>query len=227
MYAEKARSLLGPDVWSEVIEIKNAAPSRSHPSRVYATVFEVSSALWIYMPAEGTQSLSRFFGQAGKDRGELLPLVKGIYAGFEHLDVVASGSVIPARYDGSLENGCFIESLALLRERSLAGQAAVQPRLLIFYREENSHIYGHTVLTFYDQGRVWVVDPAFGRKPQRFTAASADTPIRLAEAVSLGTVSSARWLPVDGRALVRTSVSGGLARSDAATSGAGRVVVPL
>ena len=145
-------------------------------------------------------------------------MLKAIDSGFGRYEVISMGPVVPSIYDGRLENGCFVESLSLLRERAAEGASLSQPRLLVFYSKGRFQVRGHTVLTYFDQGHVCVVDPACGRKPMRFDASEAESPLSLAEAVSPGSVNAARWLPVDWTVGLRADATKSVARKGGANS---------
>ena len=89
--ARHAQSLLGPGVWSQVIEVENRTSGGRYPAQVYALVFEFEHILWFYTDADGTQSLSQYVGRTAQDKADLGPLLKGVDPGFVGWKAVPEG----------------------------------------------------------------------------------------------------------------------------------------
>jgi hypothetical protein len=195
--ARRARSLLGPGVWSEVIEVDNRAGVGRYPADVYALVFEFEHILWFYTDTDGTQSLSQYAGRTDRDKADLGPLIKAVDPGFGAWKVVPeSPGAAAAPPAGRLKNGCVIESIALLRRRIMLGAAVADPKLLFYYVRTPAGLHGHTVLAF-DSGKTFtVIDPEFPRAPWSIPRSRAGSPVALAGAMR-GDIAKARWLPID------------------------------
>ncbi|HZZ58225.1 MAG TPA: hypothetical protein VFE31_10375 [Opitutaceae bacterium] len=190
----RARRLLGPETWARALRIANRAPGR-YPAEVDALVFELEGALWFYTDADGTQSLSQYLNRTERDKADLGPLLRAIEPGF-----AAWEDAPPCLEDsvaGALPNGCFIQSLGLLRERRMAGLALARPRLLSYYVQTPGGLRGHTVLQF-REGDAWrVVDPLRPKARLVIHPRNPDDP--RACAIQLRPdVASARFLPLDG-----------------------------
>lgn len=189
-HARLAQALLGPGGWSRVVRIEVAGPA---PRTEYALVFELEHALWFYAWDSGTQSLSEYWGRTARDERDLGPLLRGIdarYGRWEFAPGEAPGA-LPER----LTEGCFIESLALLRRRLQEGRATPDPRLLSYYVETSGGLKGHTVLQFSVPGGVGIIDP---NRPNRVERVRVPHP-RLARDIAgrlRPDISAARWLPV-------------------------------
>lgn len=199
--ARRAQSLLGPGVWSEVIEVDNRAGGGRYPADVYALVFEFEHILWFYTDTDGTQSLSQYVGRTAQDKADLGPLLKGVDPEFGAWKVVpedpAAAPSGPSA--GRLKNGCLIESIALLRRRIMLGAAVADPKLLFYYVETPAGLHGHTVLAFRAGKSLTVIDPEFPRAPWSIPRSKAGSPVALASAMR-GDIAKARWLPIDDEA---------------------------
>lgn len=194
--ARRARSLLGPDAWSQVIEVDNRTRGRRFPAEVYALVFEFEHILWFYTDTDGTQSLSQYAGRTAQDKADLGPLLKAVDPGFVAWKIVPDG---PAPAQGRPKNGCVIECIALLRRRILLGAAIARPKLLFYYVRTPAGLHGHTVLAFETGGAFTIIDPQFPRSPWRVPRSGVDGPGALAGAMR-NDIAKARWLPVDDEA---------------------------
>lgn len=204
--ARRARAELGPEVWSEVIRIENAAHGSAYPRMFHALVFELADILWFYTSCDGTQSLSLRRGQVAEDKTNLTPLLHAIERGFARWTIVPDEfSPRPPEWRGELPNGCFIESVAALRTRRERGETVADAQLLSYYIDTGDGPHGHTVLT-YAQGRaIEVIDPAEPGPARQFPPAVADDALKLARALAGEQVSKARWLSLD-----RVAPSGGI-----------------
>lgn len=195
--ARQAQAKLGPEIWSEVIRIENGARLSRYPSSLHALVFEVAGILWIYTDGEGTQSLSRYVGRVAEEKADLGPLLRAIEPGFARWTVVPDSVPAPAPRRGDLRNGCFIESLAALRERRERGEVIANARLLSYYFYPDVGRPGHTVLAYGTGHGVEVVDPLAAIRAREFPPVLADDPLSLAQALAGRDVARARWLPLD------------------------------
>lgn len=194
--ARHAQALLGREVWSTLLRIENRAPSARYPRIVHALVFELAGILWFYDAAHGTQSFSLHRGRLVEEKADFAPLLRDIDPGF------VRWTAVPAQMDhtaarAALPNGCFIESIAALRDRLAAGEAISSPQLLSYYQTDRGVRRGHTVLAYTSNGHVAVVDPAGDGAPQQFPAPLADNALQLARAVAGNDVAAARWVPLE------------------------------
>lgn len=192
--AHRARALLGTDIWSQVIRIENGRPYRPYPPVVHALVFELEGALWFYTASDGTQSLSHYVGRTAADKANLGPLLRDIDAGFATWVPEAEGAA-PAAVPLQLANGCFIESVALLRARLAQGLTAEAPRLLSYYVDTAAGRRGHTVLEFATAEGLRILDPDRPTHPIRLRAGAAADPRTLAFSLR-SDIAQARWLPL-------------------------------
>src|SRR5438128_6171915 len=88
-FARRAQALLGPDTWSEVIQIGNASLSSTYPKKLHALVFEFAGLLWFYTDCDGTQSFSLRKNRLAEEKADFAPLLRDIDPGFLRWDVVA------------------------------------------------------------------------------------------------------------------------------------------
>ncbi|WP_414664211.1 hypothetical protein [Horticoccus sp. 23ND18S-11] len=194
--ARHAQALLGREVWSTLLRIENRAPSARYPRVVHALVFELAGMLWFYDAAHGTQSFSLHRGRLAEEKADFAPLLRDIDPGFlRWTEVPARIEHSPAR--GSLPNGCFIESVAALRDRLAAGEAISHPQLLSYYLTHRGVRTGHTVLAYETNGRVAVIDPARDGAPLQFPSPLAGNALQLARAVAGNDVVTARWVQLE------------------------------
>ena len=199
--ARRALALLGEGVWSQVIEIENAAAAGGarYPSVVHALVFEFEGILWFYTDADGTQSFSLHRGRLAAEKADFAPLLREIEPGFCRWTVLPSlapGGAVPAETE-PLKNGCFIESVAALRARVAEGRPIRAPRLLSYYVNHGGARVGHTVLAYEAEGRVEIFDP--GRPATRFSfpLRAAREPLALARALERHPIAHARFLALE------------------------------
>ncbi len=192
--AYRAQHLLGPNIWTRVIRVRNAAPSSRYPAEVDAVIFQVADILWFYSDRDGTQSLSQYLHRSESDKGNLGPLLLGIDRGFV---AWADAPPLPEalKHEGRIPNGCFIESLALLRQRREHGAPAEDARLLSYYVRLPGGLHGHTVLQFRTADGWRVVDPHFPRRSLSIRPADPDDPVACARALR-PEIASARFLPL-------------------------------
>lgn len=155
-----ARKLLSSGSWSRVLRVEHEGKDHTYPKSFYALVFEMASVLWVYAPQTGTQSLSQTVGTTLTDRSRVPELMKDVLPGVS-LVLEEPGEVKgeqPSK--GKPNNACFIESLAALEERMKEGGRPDSAQLFSYYYEYRKRRYGHTVLTYAERGRCYVVDSA-------------------------------------------------------------------
>jgi hypothetical protein len=159
--AWRARDLLGPDRWAQVLKIENSRGS-AQPPTVYALVFELEGRLWIYAENRGTESLSTHRDRLEQDKADLGPLLRNIDPGFTRFSVLrtAPPRAANARVPVELPNGCFIESVAFLRSLVATGRTPDQARLLAYYGINGPGHGGHTILYYERHGQRFFYDPA-------------------------------------------------------------------
>ncbi len=197
-HVRRAQELLGPDSWSRALVVTNRRPGAIYPARVHALVFEFNRMLWIYMPYEGTQSLSTHTGQAEKDRENLPALLRGLNPGFVDLTDAPAPVAGAVAMTGSPRNGCFIESLAAARARLARGDRGLRAGILLYYTERGGAGRGHAVMAYATPAGAFIDDP----QQQRSTTVAAgwsDDPRELAASHAPRSKSSpvrARLLPV-------------------------------
>lgn len=196
-HARRAQALLGPGVWSQVIRVENIAVSSVYPRVLHALVFELAGLLWFYTDTDGTQSISLRAGRLVEEKADFGPLLRDIEPGFKRWSVVpdATGAVESER--GTLPNGCFIASVAALRQRLAQGGTAGHARLLSYYVDTPAGLRGHTVLTCETRGQLEVIDPERPKRPRFFPGTLAADALGLARTMAGGRVSQARWVPVE------------------------------
>lgn len=216
VHARRAQALLGPDVWSQVIRIENNSRTNRYPRTLHALVFELADVLWFYTDTDGTQSFSIWRNRLADEKSDFGPLLADIEPGFTRWRVMPNE---PGEQQGAFPNGCFIESVAAWRARLAEGGETMKPRLLAYYIDTYRGRAGHTVLTYFVQGELEVVDPVGGTtRARRYSAALAGDARALARAVSGRDVAAARLLPLDGLELRVTAYTVATTAGDAAGS---------
>ena len=195
----RAQALLGEGVWSQVIEIENAAAGARYPAVVQALLFEFADILWFYTDADGTQSFSIHRNNLAAEKADFAPLLREIEPSFGRWTILPSlppVDAVPAE-TAPLKNGCFIESVAALRVRVAEGRPVRAPRLLSYYINDRTGRIGHTVLAYEAEGRVEIFDP--GRPEARFSfpLRAAREPIALARALERRAIAHARFLSLE------------------------------
>lgn len=185
-WARRARELIGPDLWAQVVAWERAGGARSEPESSSLLVFELAGRLWCYEPGVGTQSLSIFAGRLDEDKANLAPLLQELdprRGAYRVIDpawrLVASGVAemhVPA--------GCFVESLARLR-RMIAQQGAPEhASLLAYYAPVGDTQGGHTVLYYEKEGRRFIFDPGRPTALVRIHRQVPDDPLAIAKAAA-------------------------------------------
>ena len=166
--AWRARELLGPGGWAQVLRIEKDRPWFARPAVVHALVFELEDRLWYYADNLGTQSLSLVGGRLARDKSDLSALLREIEPGFSRYEVMRnetkSGEADRSR--GELPQGCFIECVGYLRAMIRAGKAPDEARLVAYYVTVAGDTRGHTVLYFMRAGRRYYYDPAYPSEPR-------------------------------------------------------------
>ena len=195
--ARRAQAELGAEFWSEVIRIENNSLASRYPRELHALVFELAGILWFYSDADGTQSLSLHRGRLAEEKADLAPLLRAIEPGFARWSVVPGGAGGPKGRRPELANGCFIDSIAVLRERLAHGAEIAGARLLSFYVDSKIGRAGHTVLTCETAQQIEVIDPLEPGRVRRFAVALGTDALALARALEGGSIVKARWVPLD------------------------------
>jgi hypothetical protein len=194
--ARSAEALLGLGTWTRVIRIENSDKASRYPATVYALVFELSGILWFYTDMDGTQSLSTHRGTAERDKADIGPLLLAIDAGFRIWEPLAPGAA-PGLSKGRIPNGCFIESVALLRRRLESGLTALNPQLLSYYVNRPDGVHGHTILQFGTDDGLMILDPDRPNRPVRIRPRMVDDAGSCVACVR-GDVARARFIPIEG-----------------------------
>jgi len=195
--AMRAKALLGPGLWSTVIEVENHAHGSRYPAQEYALVFEFERLLWFYTDTDGTHRLSMCAGCVDHDKANLGPLIRALDPDFGAWKILPDGPHLMTGR-GHVRNGCLIESIALLRRSLVQGADITRPKLLFYYVETRSGLHGHAVLEYESGGSVAVVDPDFPRHTWHLSASAAGDPVAVAS-VMHDDVVKASWLPVNDR----------------------------
>lgn len=167
--ARAARVKLGRDVWARVIAIDNAAPDSRLARRVPALVFELGSRLWLYLPALGTESLSRRANRVAEDKSDLQPLLSARRSAFVSHTVIDSESSprpLNPKRASRLPNACFIVAVAHWRALQNQAQTPQNARLVAYFPKGRAR--GHTVLFYESRGRRWIFDPDRPDAPLRY-----------------------------------------------------------
>ena len=193
--AHRAQALLGPDLWSRVIRIENDARNSRYSRVVHALVFELDGVLWFYTDADGTQSFSRLRGRLDEDKAGFGPLLRDIEPGFARWSEIPA-QLPPVAATGKLRNGCFVESVAALRERLARGGSAVHPQLLAYYVNTSGGTLGHTVLVSETGDRIEVFDPERRGEARFFPPRLLTDPLALARTLAGDRVAKARLVPI-------------------------------
>lgn len=196
-HARKAQSLLGPDIWSEIVRVENDARPSRYPRRLHALVFELAGVLWFYTPADGTQSFSLHVGRLAEEKADFGPLLRDIEPGFKRWTTVPREQWPEVKARLELKNGCFIESIAELRARLARGERMERPRLLSYYAQTPGGAKGHTVLTYGIGDHVQVYDPGKPYAQLVFAKAFGPDPLVLARAVEGPAIVKARYVTID------------------------------
>lgn len=194
-HARRAQALLGSGIWSRVIRVQNEARNNEYPGSFHALVFELSGILWFYSANNGTQSFSLHQGALAEEKADFGPGLRDIHAGLTGWSIVPDGGA-PA-VAGKLPHGCFVECVALLRERAARGGVVGRAQLLSYYVRRASGWRGHTVLALAGREEVEVLDPLEPGRSVRLPAADADDALGLARGFRGGAVAKAHLLPVE------------------------------
>lgn len=210
--ARRAQTLLGVDVWSQVIRVENSGSTARYGRTVHALVFELVGILWFYTDADGTQSFSTHRGRLVQDKADFAPLLLDIDPGFKSWTVVPADLTPRTPSAEPLLNGCFVESVANLRQRLMVGDDVRSPQLLSYYTS-GARAAGHTVLTYQTADGVKVIDPVDPKRPLVFAGQLARDAKALGSALVGRLVQKAIWVPVSDFATAVASRYVGAARS--------------
>ncbi len=174
------RALLGPDTWSRVVRVENAAPTLRYPPDFYALVFEFEGMLWFYTESDGTQSLSQTTGRVGADKAEFLALVRALHPGFNRVNDAGSDEpMLVNLVDNRLPRGCFL--FCLLNWRRLEGLGAPhRGQLLTYYVAAPEGPRGHTVLLYQYGKQHFLYDPADTEIERTLLSPPPDDPLEAA-----------------------------------------------
>jgi hypothetical protein len=194
--ARRAQALLGADTWTQVISIENRGATSRYPRMVHALVFELAGILWFYTDTDGTQSLSTHAGRLEQDKADIGPLLLEIDRGFSQWKVLPADAAAYQTRPQRLRNGCFVESVANLRQRIAAGEEIRSPQLLSYYASSGTRLAGHTVLTYETAAGVQVIDPLDPAHPLLYPPQMAQSAAELGTALVGRVVKKAVWLPV-------------------------------
>ncbi len=197
----QARALLSPHHWSQAIIIQNPRRVGQLPARVHGAVFAFDGVLWLYLPRQGTQSLSHVRGRLERDRDHLLPLLQEIHPEFTGYEVVPTPAPVPPTgRPAKLRNGCFVESLSALGRLLDSGVTPAEAGLFTYYVNGPHGLQGHTGLLFRTSEGTFFWDPERPDRRQRLEA-QGDQPDRVAQEVRTNarwSVIRTRFLPIDG-----------------------------
>lgn len=193
-HARRAQLMLGEGAWSQLLRIENETRFSRYARTVYALVFELQGLLWFYTDADGTQSFSLHHNDLEAEKADFGPLLRDIERGFTRWTVLGEAELARVKPGEYLPNGCFIECLALWRERARHGEGVDEPRLLSFYGDPALRRTGHTVLAFRDGEPVKLIDPKRPEKVISVPGKFAADPVELARTVGGAVVLKARFL---------------------------------
>jgi hypothetical protein len=207
--ARRAQAELGAEIWSEVIRIENDTLASRYPRELHALVFELAGILWFYSDADGTQSLSLHRGRLAEEKADLAPLLRAIEPGFTRWAIVPSVAAEPIARRRALPNGCFVDSIAALRERLAHGAEIAGAQLLSYYVECEAGRAGHTVLVCETAQQIEVIDPLEPARVRRFATARGADALALARALAGESIVKARWVPLDLAAFGAVAQPGG------------------
>ncbi len=192
--ALRAQAMLGNEVWSQIVRIENTGSTTRYPRALHALVFEVAGILWFYTDSDGTQYFSTHRGHSAEDKNDFARLLREIHPGFQRWTAVEAAIPPETNKPTPLRNGCFVESLANLRQRLIAGGAVLHPRILCYF-SRSSGLRGHAVLTFETNAGVEVIDPIWPKSPQVFPLTVAQNAQALGTALD-GHAEKALWVPL-------------------------------
>jgi hypothetical protein len=194
--ARRAQVTLGGEVWSRIIRVENMTPAGRYPAIVYALVFELQGLLWFYTDTNGTQSFSLHRDNLAAEKADFGPLLRDIEPGFARWSVLGEAEAARIKPAAQLPNGCFVESIALWRERVALGEAIEEPRLLSLYFDSRARRSGHTVLAFREGNAIKLIDPAQPWAIISVAVKYAADPLKLAREIGGKAVTRARVLPL-------------------------------
>jgi hypothetical protein len=193
--ARRAQLMLGDGMWSQILRVENETRFGRYAPTVHALVFELQGLLWFYTDADGTQSFSLHHNDLEAEKADFGPLLSDIERGFTRWKVLGEAELARVKPSTHLANGCFIECVAIWRERR--GEESEEPRLLSFYVNLATRRVGHTVLTFREGDTVKLIDPTRPEKVVSVPGKIADDPLALARSVSGTAVLKARFFSLE------------------------------
>lgn len=206
----RAQALLGSETWSRIVLIHPDHQRRGANHDVYALIFEFSGILWFY-DAQGTQSFSLSVGDLEHEKTDFQPLLRAVDPRYTRFEFVDSESDPGSATRGSITNGCFIESIAVLQARLKSGERIERARLLSYYQDMYGDVIGHTVLTYETPEGAYVIDPQWGLQPTRLARTLPEDPSRVARSLQLPyLLVQARWIeaPLSGATKIARADSG-------------------
>lgn len=163
--ASRARQMVGPERWAQIIRIENPRRLSGYPASFHALVFELETRLWLYVPGVGTQSLSLIAGHTEQDKTDLARLLQSADPAFQSYTLPAANDLLnAARADepSAFTEGCFIHALAAWQTMLARGHIPETAGILVYYGTTARR--GHAVLYYSLGGHHFVFDQA--RSPQ-------------------------------------------------------------
>ncbi len=193
--ARRVHALLDEHQWAQLVRITNRMPTRVLPAVAWATVFALGDRLWIYLPREGTQSLSVFAGRLARDQADLSDILQRLHAGFVAHEVVAGDDSVLMGIEmletmmaagGELPNACFVRSVAWYQRLLALGAPVENAHLLLLYGGQGASRWGHTVLCFEADDGWFYWDPDSPAQARPVPGGEVDDDLATARRVSRG-----------------------------------------
>jgi len=180
--AFQARAMLGTEIWSRVLRIKNERPGRGsrYPAEFHGLLVDFQGILWLYTEFDGTQSLSRYAGRTEADRADLAPLLQAVEPGLTLADADVDGPPF-----GTLGRPppfhCFPAAVARWQKLQGEPNPPTRARLLAIYPQGRRQ--GHMVLEYWRDGHRFVFDPERPARDQELALELAEDPLKVARAL--------------------------------------------
>lgn len=197
--ARQVQAMLDGHRWAQVVRIENKRPNSTLPAEAWVTVFELGGRLWIYMPREGTRSLSVYRGRLARDKANLRAVLKHLEDGYAGHEVVVEDDRADAAMNlfaqtevtnDDIPNSCFVRSVAWF-ERLQGMDAPVEDaHLLLYFGGSGAARWGHTVLIYETLKGLFVWDPNEPESARPVDVTRASDALALARRVSPGPVRS-------------------------------------
>ncbi len=197
--ARQVQAMLDGHLWTQVVRMENKRPNRTLPAESWVTVFELGGRLWIYMPREGTRSLSVYRGRLTRDKANLRAVLKHLEEGYAGHEVVVADDRADAAMNlfaetevtnDDIPNSCFVRSVAWF-ERLQGMDAPVEDaHLLLYFGGSGASRWGHTVLIYETLKGLFVWDPNEPEAARPVDVKRVSDALALARRVSPGTVRS-------------------------------------